>query len=175
MNGATISPEYLAQQRRLHENTNYGVASLQYAPIIAEVVPGWPVASVSDYGAGKCRLLQGIVRHGFSGSYYPYDPAFPEMGDPQPAELVCCIDALEHVEPAYLGAVLADLERITVKLGFFSIHCGPAMKKLPDGRNAHLIQEPPSWWLPKLCQHFEIERMEKAFGGFWVLVKAKIT
>ena len=67
----------------------------------------------------------------------------------------------------YIDGVLADLRTITVKRGFFSIHCEPAVKMLPDGRNAHLIQQPSSWWLPRLCEHFEIKQLETCPGGFW--------
>lgn len=106
--------------------------------------------SVSDYGAGKQNLLVGLRSAGIdSVDYYPYDPAFEEYGEPKAADLVCCIDVLEHIEPDKLENVLLDLARITVDFGFFSIHMGPAAKILSEGRNAHLIQEPSSWWLPK--------------------------
>ena len=98
-------------------------------------------------------------------------PAFPDYGKPRSADLVCCIDVLEHIEPTYLDAVLEELRAITVKRGFFSVHCRPAMKFLPDGRNAHLIQQPTSWWLPRLCQHFEISHLETVPNGFWVSVE----
>jgi hypothetical protein len=42
-----------------------------------------------------------------------------------------------------------------------------------DGRNAHLIQKPSSWWLPKLCQHFEIAQLGRDQHGFWVLVEPR--
>jgi len=51
---------------------------------------------------------------------------------------------------------------------------GPAGKVLSDGRNAHLIQKPLSWWLPKLCERFEILELHQhqVFGkGFWCMVK----
>ena len=105
--------------------------------------------------------------------YFPFDPAFPEYGQPQEAELVCCIDVLEHVEPFYLDAVLIDLRKITTGHGFFTIHTGPAIKTLPDGRNAHLIQKPASWWLPKLCDHFETQHLQQSPGGFWIVVSPK--
>ena len=108
-------------------------------------------APLSDYGAGKQNLLRGLNELGISGfDYFPYDPAFPEYGEPKPADLVCCIDVLEHIEPDFLDAVLDDLRAITVNRGFFSVNPNPAMKFLADGRNAHLIQEPASWWLPRL-------------------------
>jgi len=83
------------------------------------------------------------------------------------------LDVLEHIEPDYLDKVLADLQSITRKYGFFSVHTGPAGKVLPDGRNAHIIQQPTSWWLPKLCERFEIVHLQRAPGGFWVVVEPK--
>ena len=105
--------------------------------------------------------------------YYPYDPAFPEYGPPKEADLVCCIDVLEHIEEIFLDNVLNDLKKITKKLGFFTIHTGPAVKILEDGRNAHLIQKPPSWWLPKMCSKFEIKHLQEIPNGFILLTKFK--
>jgi hypothetical protein len=66
------------------------------------------------------------------------------------------------------------LASITSKIAFLSIHMGPAVKVLSDGRNAHLIQKPTSWWLPKLCQHFDIIQLQthQVMGnGVWLIVK----
>ncbi len=174
----TISNSYLEQQKILHSNPNYGVASLSFAPIVADLIRQTGAMSVSDYGAGKKNLLLGLQNSGLGQfDYFPYDPVFPEYGSPKPAELVCCIDVLEHIEESYLTNVLLDLQRITTKLGFFSIHMGPAGKTLPDGRNAHLIQKPSSWWLPKICNHFEILHLqthEMMGRGIWLIVAPKI-
>ena len=170
----TISDDYRNAQKKLHENPNYGVASLQYAPIVKEVIQQIGAKSISDYGAGKCRLRMKLKELGLRKfRYFPFDPAFPEYGEPKEAELVCCIDVLEHVEPFYVEAVLIDLRKITNGLGFFTIHTGPAVKTLADGRNAHLIQNPASWWLPKLCDHFEILHLQASPGGFWIVVSPK--
>ena len=172
---STISSEYLAMQRELHQNPNYGVASIKYAPIVKTIMQAG-AKSLSDYGAGKCNLhkaLQDLGMHGYE--YYPFDPAFPEYGPPRPADLVCCIDVLEHIEADYLNAVLSDLREITRSLGFFSIATGPAGKVLADGRNAHLIQQPSSWWLPKLCEHFEIAQLQRDQGAFWVVTEPRKT
>lgn len=171
----TITPDYLAEQQKLHQNPDYGVASLAFAPIVAQLIKdnGWQ--SVSDYGAGKKRLQTGLQVHGVEVDYRPYDPVFPEYGTPQTADLVCCIDVLEHIEPDCLEAVLDDLHKITTKFAFFSIHTGNADKVLSDGRNAHLIQAPPSWWLQRLCPRFEIHHLQQhnLMGrGFWMLVSA---
>lgn len=173
----TISENYLEMQKTLHENDNYGVASLAFAPIVADLCRQINIRSISDYGAGKKRLEEGLIKSGIKlENYYPYDPAFPEYGEPKTADLVCCIDVLEHVEPDMLNAVLEELASITSSYGFFSIHMGPAGKILADGRNAHLIQEESSWWLPKLCSHFNILQLmtHGLMGrGFWVVVERK--
>lgn len=167
----TISDEYLEAQKQLHENPNYGTASLAYAPIVLDVARQVDAKSISDYGAGKKRLETALHDLGYRDfHYHPYDPAFPEYGPPVAADLVCCIDVLEHVEPLYIDTVLEDLKRITVKHGVFSVHMGPAKKTLPDGRNAHLIQKSTSWWLPNLCKYFEILHLQQSPGGFWVVV-----
>jgi hypothetical protein len=166
-----ITEAYLRQQRELHKNPNYGVASLAYAPIVLQLMKDASARSIADYGAGKCNLQKKLNELGAGGfEYFPYDPAFPEYGAPQPADLVCCIDVLEHVEPECLENVFAELEAIVRKFGFFTIHTGAAVKVLDDGRNAHLIQQPASWWLPRLCRHFEILHLQRAPGGFWVVV-----
>lgn len=173
-NPQTISEGYLAQQQELHKNPQYGIASKFYAPVVKQVLEGTKAKSISDYGAGKQVLkssLNALGVHNFS--YYAYDPAFPEYGQPKTADLVCCIDVLEHIEEEYLANVLAELATITTKYGFFSVHTGAAEKHLPDGRNAHLIQQPSSWWLPKLCEHFEVVQLSPGFGGFWVIVEPR--
>ena len=63
----------------------------------------------------------------------------------------------EPIEENYLEAVLDDIQRVTLKLCYFSISSIPAKKFLSDGRNAHLIQKPARWWVPKLCERFDIE------------------
>ena len=169
----TISDEYRNEQVKLHMNPDYGVASIAFAPIVAELIRnnGWKC--LHDYGAGKQNLRRALEIENLDLAYSAYDPAFPEYGEPQPADLVCCIDVLEHIEPDRLDAVLDDLTHIVKRYGFFSIHTGAATKVLSDGRNAHLIQAPPSWWLPHLCKRFEILHLQahRLMGpGFWVLV-----
>jgi hypothetical protein len=168
---SVISDEYRQMQQQLHENPHYGVASVTFAPVVNQLIAETRATSLSDYGAGKQRLRDAL-RDQFQREidYRPYDPAFPEYGPAQPADLVCCIDVLEHIELDYLDNVLDELASITVKYGVYSIHTGPAKKVLSDGRNAHLIQKPSSWWLPRLCERFEITALRGTPGGFYVVV-----
>lgn len=172
-----ISDEYRAQQTKLHENPDYGTASVQYAPIVAKVMNQYLVEQLLDYGAGKGRLGQTLigkrlVDHKFVlQQYEPSDPSMSEL--PTPMEMVACIDVLEHVEPELLDNVLDDLKRCTLSVGLFSVATLPAKKLLPDGRNAHLIVQPAEWWLPKLLQRFDLHVFQKTPDGFFVLVMAK--
>lgn len=172
----TISHEYLYQQKELHNDINYGTASIGYAPLVFDILRKIGGKSLSDYGAGKQNLLKALKKIGLENiDYYPFDPAFPEYGPPSEADLVCCIDVLEHIEPEYIDRVIEELARITIHFGIYTIATGPAMKVLNDGRNAHLIQKRSSWWLSKLVKYFEIvELRTNTENSFWVIVKPKI-
>jgi hypothetical protein len=95
---ATISEEYRALQQELHKNPSYGVASFHYAPLIKQVLELTKAQSLSDCGAGKQNLMKALSQLGVKDiEYLPYDPAFPEYDSPKPADLVCCVDVLEHI------------------------------------------------------------------------------
>ena len=51
-----ISEAYREMQHRLHENPGYGVASVHYAPIVAEVARSLGATDLLDHGAGKGRF-----------------------------------------------------------------------------------------------------------------------
>jgi hypothetical protein len=168
-----ITEDYRNMQRELHRNPDYGVASVQYAPLVAQVMEATGIAEILDYGAGKGRLgdtLRGMYENPVT--VHHYDPAIPEWAKPPaPCRLVACIDVLEHIEPDLLENVLDDLQRVTAGVGVFTVHTGAAAKVLLDGRNAHLVQKPPSWWLPKFMARFELNTFCRTPGGFYVVVE----
>ena len=140
-----ISDEYRAQQAYLHANTQYGVTGREFAPDVARIMAQLDASELLDYGAGsRLSLKAGLDELGVKGyEYRPYEPAVPQYAEtPEPCSFVACIDVLEHIEPEYLDDVLDDLKALVQVCGFFTIHTGPAIKTLPDGRNAHLIQQP---------------------------------
>ena len=99
---------------------------------------------------------------------------FPQWSaPPAPCRFVACIDVLEHIEPHLLDNVLDDLQRVTAGVGVFTVHTGAALKVLPDGRNAHLIQQPPEWWLPRFMERFDLMTFNRMPMGFWVGVERK--
>ena len=170
-----ISEDYRKMQQQLHENPNYGVASVQYAPMVAQVAEALGVREMLDYGAGKGRLGETLgqimknpplIRH--------YDPAIPVWSArPKPCSFVACIDVLEHIEPDLLDHVLDDLQRVVLGVGVFTVHIGAAKKILPDGRNAHLIQKPAAWWMPKFFDRFGLLTFDRMPSGFWIVVDRK--
>ncbi len=170
-----ITEEYRKMQQQLHENPNYGVASVEFAPLVAQVITAVGARELLDYGAGKGRLGVALRQHIQPlPTIHHYDPAIPEWSaPPAPCGFVACIDVLEHIEPALLDNVLGDLQRVTAGVGVFTVHTGAAVKVLPDGRNAHLIQQPPAWWLPKFLDRFDLTTFNRMEMGFWVVVERK--
>lgn len=171
-----ITESYRDMQRDLHRNPDYGVASVEYAPLVAEVMQAVGTRELLDYGAGKGRLgltLNGMFDEPFT--IHHYDPAVPEWSKPPaPCRFVACIDVLEHIEPDLIDNVLDDLKRLTLHVGFFSVDTHPAKKFLSDGRNAHLIQKPAAWWLPKFMERFELARFNRMPTGFCIVVERKL-
>lgn len=170
-----ISEEYRRMQQALHENPDYGVASMHYAPLVAELLELTGSSELLDYGAGKGRLGETLRQHVKRPLViHHYDPAIPQWSaPPAPCGFVACIDVLEHIEPSLIDNVLDDLKRVTAGVGVFTVHTGPAVKYLADGRNAHLIQQPPRWWLPKFLERFELVTFNRLPDGFWVGVERK--
>jgi hypothetical protein len=172
---ALISEDYRKMQQELHRNPHYGVASLSYANAIAGLLQHYHVTRLLDYGAGKGRLSLALDE--LTPALVDircYDPAIPEWSEPpEPCEFVACIDVLEHIEPELIDNVLDDLARVTAVAGLFSVHTGPAAKTQTDGRNAHLIQKPAAWWLPKILARFELVTFNRAGDGFYVVVERK--
>lgn len=169
----TISEKYRSEQQRLHDNPRYGIASLGYARLVHSLVRFGRCRSLSDFGAGKCKLKAALGDALVGVDYFPYDPAFPQYGLPMPADLVTCIDVLEHVEPELLDTCLDDLVLITRLLALVTVHTGPAKKTLSDGRNAHLTQEPAGWWLPKLTARFDVLYVRRVRKGFFAITCPK--
>jgi hypothetical protein len=166
-----ITPEYRAEQERLHATGKYGTASLQYGETVSHLVEATGAKTLLDYGCGSMQNLKTVLN--CDVLYQGYDPAVPQFSVKEPSDLVVCIDVLEHIEPDLLDNVLDDLLMLTDKWAFFTVHTGPAVKTLSDGRNAHLIQKPPAWWLPKLMQRWDLHSFQANRQGFTVLLRAR--
>jgi hypothetical protein len=148
-----VSDEYKELNRKLHEsNLAFGVGGGKYAQIIVDLVVSTKSRSVLDYGCGKGYLAKALPF-----PIWEYDPCVPGKDEqPRPAEIVACLDVLEHIEEDKIGPVLEDLARCVKKTGYFIIHTGPSTKTLEDGRNAHILQKPKEWWEEQLAKYFNV-------------------
>ena len=144
-----ISPEYLAQNRAIHEGKgHWGSSGWKHCEAIKAFALELKARSILDYGCGECSIRKQFGKMGFPITIYEYDPAvFTRSRLPSTkCDLVVCTDVLEHIEPEKLKNVLKHLAFYAVKGIYLSIATRPANKVLPDGRNAHLIIEDTPWW-----------------------------
>lgn len=157
-----ISPEYQAIQTSMHVDLpHYGSTSARIAEDIKEIIEKHNIKSVLDYGCGK-----GLLKQALGDIVREYDPGIPgKDAEPEPAELVVCIDVLEHIEPDKLQHVLEHIRQLTLRTAFVTVATRPANKTLPDGRNAHLIIEDSEWWYQKLSVCFEIKAWDVEAEG----------
>ena len=167
-----ISDDYKKAQQALHATGKYGTASLQYGELISRLLDATKSDSILDYDCGSLRNLRTVLKPERDVVYIGYDAALDDYQHKEPCDFVACIDVLEHIEPELLDAVLDDLMMLTKEWAFITVHTGPAVKTLSDGRNAHLIQKPARWWLPKLMQRFELQKFDATGNGFNVLLRA---
>lgn len=158
-----ISETYKAQNAELHQTGTFGIMGEHYAPLIASIVNKLGVTHMLDYGCGSrlslARGLKGKIRGQLK--YQAYDPCVPEYeSSPVPAEMVACVDVLEHIEPDSVDEVLDHLQSLVEAVGVFTVDTGPAKKILSDGRNAHVLQRPLEWWLAKVCERFQLQTFQ---------------
>ena len=145
-----ISDEYRKLNTQLHaDKPRYGAGGHLWGQEVMLLIRSLQTISVLDYGCGKQTLRKCIKGIKIDG----YDPAIPGLDMlPEPHHLVICTDVLEHVEPDKIDDVLEHIRELTRRVAFLVIATRPAKKKLPDGRNAHLIVEGCDWWRDKLKQ-----------------------
>ena len=160
----TISDEQRALNKKLHqENAGYGnrddgagvAGNLGTAIVRIQQLGG--CNSLLDYGTGKGKLVRKLREQvGNSITVDGYDPAVEEW-DTRPNrmyDIVTCLDVLEHIEVETIDSVLEDIKALTKNFCYLVIDLQPAVKKLADGRNAHILLAPTDWWLSRISRYF---------------------
>lgn len=113
--------------------------------------------SVLDYGTGKGKLVERLRRElPPTIQVMGYDPSvelFSRKPD-APVDILTCLDVLEHIEMDSIDAVLRDIYNLTRQFCYLVIDLQPAIKTLPDGRNAHILLAPAEWWVARVSQLF---------------------
>lgn len=146
-----ISDEYRQQLQMMHASKpSFGNRS-GLAPEIEQCIASYGVTSILDFGCGK-GFVPDIIKDRYPDiETWGYDPGQPQWSTlPEKVDMIYSTDVLEHIEPPDLKDTLLDLAARCNKVQYHLIACHPAKKALPDGRNAHLIVEPPAWWRQQL-------------------------
>ena len=113
--------------------------------------------SVLDYGTGKGKLIERLRDElPQSISVQGYDPAVEASANKPstPVDILTCLDVLEHIEMKSIDLVLRDIHALTRHFCYLVIDLQPAVKKLADGRNAHILLAPTEWWTTRIAQLF---------------------
>lgn len=162
-----ITDAYKALQTQYHlDRDDYGRSGHKWADKIQAWAKQLGTRDIIDYGCGKQTLQKAIP--------FPitnYDPCIPGLDAlPFPHDFVVCTDVLEHIEPDCIDGVLDHLAALTKRLIFIVVATRPAVKFLPDGRNAHLIQEEPNWWMPQIFSRFDVQSYQRMGEGEFVVL-----
>ena len=143
-----ISPEYKAGNRAVHDRQPmWGSSAPRWIPDVILHGDLLGAESILDYGCGKGHLRMRLPTR----DVREYDPGIPgKDGPPEPADMVACLDVLEHVEPECLDDVLRHIAQLSRLGALLAIALYPSGTILPDGRNSHLIVESPDWWIDRI-------------------------
>ena len=147
---------YLEEYKILHKNNpHYGASAGQFATEVRLVIDYLKPKTVLDFGCGKASLIKQIACNYPDVELYGYDPAI-EGRDALPvekADLVICIDVLEHIPEDVLPGVIEKIAAISDNV-FFVLHHTLAYNVLPNGKNAHCTVKPPYWYYELLKKYF---------------------
>lgn len=153
--------DYGAVYSQFHENSKLfpGYTIRRRVPDIARLVAEHKPTRMLDYGSGKgYQYLKYRVQDQWGGMLpHCYDVGVRQLAERPTGTFdgIICTDVMEHIEPADVDAVLADIFSFAGAKCFalLAISCIPSKSRaLPDGRNVHLTLQPPDWWKAKLAK-----------------------
>lgn len=164
-----ITPDYIKEQQVLHQDPTYGAGSHRYSHLLIDIMKREDCKTALDYGAGKGTLAEAMRIAGIE--MQEYDPCIEGKDDaPAAADLVSCIDVMEHIEPWCLDDVMKDLVRVSRKLLFVDIATKfDKHRWLSDGRNSHQIVNTDNWWKVKFADYgFQVKHNWETSFKAWV-------
>lgn len=132
--------------------TNHGAAAL---PLVQRMKPRFVV----DFGCGRNDFIGAVRRIGIDG--LGIDFAFPEADLPRAmhktgllddvADVVTSFDALEHLLPEDVDAVLAEMRRVGRRKAHFVFSiCTRPSRTTVAGEGLHPTVRPLAWWLERI-------------------------
>lgn len=132
--------------------TNHGAAAI---PLVQRLKPRFVV----DFGCGRNDFSRALRRLGIDG--LGIDFAFPEADVPRAmhktgllegiADVVTSFDALEHLLPEDVDAVLAEMRRVGRSRAHFVLSiCTRPSRTAVAGEGLHPTVQPLAWWLERI-------------------------
>jgi len=150
-----------AESRKSAGETFPGKMLLEHAPSIKDMIDRTGARTILDYGAGKglaytardLRLESGEIVDSVQAYWGVdaircYDPGYaPFSARPEGGyDGVVSTDVLEHITEPDVAWVIDEMFGLADRFVYANVACFPAVKSLPDGRNAHCTVKSPDWW-----------------------------
>jgi cyclopropane fatty-acyl-phospholipid synthase-like methyltransferase len=149
-----ITNQYKNQITALHKNDKAWGDRVKIPNLIISCIQEKNIKSILDFGCGKGNLVNSLKLKFPELEITGYDPSFHNIDKIEnKVDMIISTDVLEHVEPEFIDNTISFLKSKTNICMYHLIACYPAVAVLPDGRNAHLIVEDPSWWRNKLLEN----------------------
>lgn len=168
-------------QRRAHERSKYQrlarrgwYGSTNHGAGAVATVLGWRPRFVVDFGCGRNQFILDLRRLGVDG--LGIDFAMPEADVRAPmhattlagriSDVVTSFDALEHLLPEEVDAVLGEMARVAVPGGRFCLSiCTRSSDNTIDGEGLHPTVEPIDWWLGRIARVGFVESSGRYLTG----------
>jgi hypothetical protein len=151
-----LSEEYRRVLEIEHARSQWGVTGWGHAPHVYKIMQQEGICSLLDYGAGQGKLGHWFDKNAPHIDLRQYEPGIPNLAAmPEPAEMVACIDVMEHVEPHCVIDVMDHIQSIAQRRVYFNISLRLAGRILNDGRNAHLTIKSHKWWRALLKERWQ--------------------
>lgn len=166
-----ITENYKKQLSNIHKKSNWGANSRLSSPKvhnIPELIKRYNIETLIDFGCGQGGVHKYLEKKYNLKDAAGYDPCVKtyEVLPQGVFDMLISLDVLEHIEPDFIDDTLKLINNKFKKISFLNIHTSKAKLILPDGRNAHLIQEQPEWWKEKISQFIEGNIIEERWLPF---------
>jgi hypothetical protein len=138
-----------------------GRSLVPQAPRIKGLIGQTGAARILDYGSGKGRqydpapfVIQGqgqwdgVLDYWGVDEVVCFDPAYPPYSRMPQGRFdgVIATDVLEHCPEEDMPWIVDEIFAFSTRFVYVTIACYPAVKRLPNGENAHCTIRPPDWW-----------------------------
>lgn len=147
----THSTEYQNILKAMHSGKQTWGVRTEIPEKVRYCIEHYKIKSILDFGCAEGKVIAAIKEEYPHLETYGYDPAYNTFM-PEKVDMIMSTDVLEHIEPEEIDNTITDLRNRAEIIQYHLIACHQAKKFLPDGRNAHLIQQTPDWWQRKFDQ-----------------------